>query len=83
MALEDLRQFTGSENYHRHGMNRKFIYTDGVCRGHNLFMQQRAAAAFDQSQLRIHFIRTVNRHIDLLTLIQRGKGNPQACRLLP
>ena len=30
MALEDLGQFTGSENYHRHGMNRKFIYTDGV-----------------------------------------------------
>jgi len=32
MALtkEDLRQFTGSENYTRNGMNRKLIYTDGI-----------------------------------------------------
>jgi hypothetical protein len=30
MALENLNQFTGSENYYRNGMNRNFIYTDGV-----------------------------------------------------
>ena len=32
MALTsiDLRQFTGSESYTRHGLNRKLIYTDGI-----------------------------------------------------
>lgn len=30
MALENLGSFTGSENFHRNGMNRKFIYTDGA-----------------------------------------------------
>ena len=30
MALENLNQFTGSENYFRHGIVRNFIYTDGV-----------------------------------------------------
>ena len=26
----DLAQFTGSENYYRHSLNRKFMHTDGV-----------------------------------------------------
>jgi hypothetical protein len=30
LSEHDLRQFTGSENWHRHGMQRRLIYTDGV-----------------------------------------------------
>jgi hypothetical protein len=30
MALEDLNQFTGSEEFFRHSINRNLIYTEGV-----------------------------------------------------
>jgi len=29
-TLNDLSQFTGSEHWYRHPINRKFLYTDGV-----------------------------------------------------
>jgi hypothetical protein len=28
--LEDLHQFTGTENWYRHGLNRNMLYTDGA-----------------------------------------------------
>lgn len=30
LKAEDLHQFTGSESWYRHGINRKMLYTDGV-----------------------------------------------------
>jgi hypothetical protein len=30
LTHSDLRQFTGSEHWYRHGINRKVIYTDGA-----------------------------------------------------
>jgi len=30
LTTTDLRQFTGSENWYRHGLNRKILYTDGA-----------------------------------------------------
>ncbi len=29
-TLDNLHQFTGSENWYRHGLNRKVLFTDGV-----------------------------------------------------
>src|SRR5215467_3574947 len=49
-------------------------------RRHNLFPKSRSAAAFDQSQFRIDFIRSVNRDVDLLTIVQRDDRNAQAPR---
>jgi hypothetical protein len=30
LSKSDLAQFTGSENWYRHGINRNVLYTDGV-----------------------------------------------------
>ncbi len=30
LTKEELRHFTGSENWYRHGLNRTMLYTDGV-----------------------------------------------------
>jgi hypothetical protein len=30
LSLADLQQFTGSESFYRHGIVRRFLYTDGV-----------------------------------------------------
>jgi hypothetical protein len=30
LSLTELYQFSGSEQFFKHGINRKFIYTDGV-----------------------------------------------------
>ena len=30
LTAQDLQQFTGSENWYRHGMNRDILYTDGA-----------------------------------------------------
>lgn len=30
LTQADLRQFTGSENWYRHGLNRKVLFTDGA-----------------------------------------------------
>ena len=30
LKLSDLAQFTGSENWHRHGLNRNVLFTDGA-----------------------------------------------------
>ena len=30
LSQEDLRQFTGSEQWYRHGINRKVLFTDGA-----------------------------------------------------
>jgi uncharacterized protein DUF6876 len=30
LTTSDLRQFTGSEHWYRHGLNRKILYTDGA-----------------------------------------------------
>ncbi len=30
LTLADLRQFTGTEQWYRHGLNRSVLYTDGV-----------------------------------------------------
>jgi hypothetical protein len=30
LKIEDLSQFYGSENWYRHGINRRVLYTDGV-----------------------------------------------------
>ena len=30
LSKSDLAQFTGSENWYRHGINRKILYTDGT-----------------------------------------------------
>lgn len=39
LTKADLRQFTGSENWYRHGLNRNILYTDGV-----RFVAERAGA---------------------------------------
>ena len=52
-------------------------------RGDDLLAQQRAAAALDQSQLRIDFVRSVDRQIELRKLVQRRERNAEApCLLL-
>ena len=30
LSADDLAQFTGSENWYRHGLNRRVLYTDGA-----------------------------------------------------
>ena len=30
LSQEDLRQFTGTENWYRHGINRDVLFTDGA-----------------------------------------------------
>ena len=30
LTESDLRQFTGSENWYRHGINRRVVFTDGA-----------------------------------------------------
>ena len=47
-------------------------------RSDDLFPQQRAAAAFDEIQLRIEFVGAVDGDVDLLEFLERGQRNAQA-----
>ncbi len=49
--------------------------------GDDLLAQQRAAAALDQSELGIDFVRPVDRQIELQKVVQRGDRNAEAPRL--
>ena len=49
----------------------------------NFLPQHGAAAALDQAQLRIDFVRAIDGDVDLLAVVERGQRNPQARGQLP
>ena len=50
-------------------------------RGDDLLAQQRAAAAFDQPELGIDFVRPVDRQIELRHVVERRERNAKRLRL--
>jgi len=48
-TVEDLKQFTGSEQFYRHGLSRNHIYTEGV-----QFLAERAQAYWLLDKIALH-----------------------------
>jgi hypothetical protein len=71
----DLAQFTGSENYYRHALNRKFMHTDGVN-----YLAEKARAFWLIDLIASHRLsRKVRAEpFQLWTLTLTGKKNPMA-----
>ena len=49
LTIEDLKQFTGSEQFYRNGLSRNHIYTEGV-----QFLAQRAQAYWLLDKIALH-----------------------------
>jgi hypothetical protein len=71
----DLAQFTGSEHYYRHGLNRNFMHTDGVN-----YLAEKAGAYWLIDLIASHQLsRKVRAEpFQLWTLTLTGKKNPMA-----
>jgi len=49
LTAQDLKQFTGSEHFYRHGLSRKHVYTEGV-----QFLAERAQAYWLLDKIALH-----------------------------
>ncbi len=71
----DLAQFTGSEHYYRHGLNRNFMHTDGVN-----YLTEKAGAYWLIDLIASHQLsrRVRIEPFQLWTLTLTGQKNPMA-----
>jgi hypothetical protein len=77
MKIEDLNNFTGTEQWYRHSLNRSFLYTDGI-----QYLAENAGAYWliDEIALANKFVKSLDdQEFQLWTLTKTGSSATLVC----